>query len=59
MKIDRDLNASLNLKQIYTASSVGIQACGDGSSSLSETTLVSPPIKQEFNKKSKVYILKR
>lgn len=59
MKMDRDLNASLNLKQIYTASSVGIQACGDGSSSLSETTSVSPSVKQEFNKKSRVYILKR
>jgi len=59
MKIDRDLNASLNLKQIYTESSSGIQACGDGSSSLSETTLVSSPsAKQEFNKKSRVYILK-
>jgi putative transposase len=30
-KIDRDLNASLNLKQIYTGSLSGIQACGDGS----------------------------
>ena len=59
MKIDRDLNASLNLKQIYTESSSGIQACGDGSSSLSETTSVSPSVKQEFNKKSRVYILKR
>ena len=57
-KMDRDLNASLNLKQIYTESSSGIQACGDGSSSLSETTLVSPSMKQEFNKKSRVYILK-
>lgn len=58
MKIDRDLNASLNLKQIYTGSSSEIQACGDGSSSLSETTSVSPSVKQEFNKKSRVYILK-
>lgn len=58
MKIDRDLNASLNLKQIYTVSSTEIQARGDGSSSLSETTLVSPSVKQEFNKKSRVYILK-
>lgn len=59
MKIDRDLNASLNLKQIYTGSSLEIRACGDGSSSLSETTLISPSMKQEFNKKSRVYILKR
>ena len=59
MKLDRDLNASLNLKQIYTVSSTEIQACGDGSSSLSETTLVSPSVKQEFNKKSRVYILKK
>ena len=59
MKIDRDYNASLNLKQIYTASSVGIQACGDGSSSANESSLLSPSMKQEFNKKSRVYILKR
>jgi putative transposase len=59
MKMDRDSNASLNLKQFYTVSSTEIQACGDGSSSLSETTLVSPSAKQEFNKKSRVYILKR
>ena len=58
-KMDRDLNASLNLKQIFTGSSSGIQACGDGSSSLSEVTSVSPSAKQEFNKKSRVYILKR
>jgi len=58
LEIERDLNASLNLKQIYTGSSSGIQACGDGSSSLSGTTLVSPSMKQEFNKKSREYILK-
>ena len=45
-------------QQIYTGSSLEIQACGDGSSLLSETTLVSPSAKQEFNKKSRVYILK-
>jgi hypothetical protein len=56
--LQRKMNASLNLKQIYTESSSGIQACGDGSSSLSETTSVSPSAKQEFNKKSRVYILK-
>lgn len=48
-EIDRDLNASLNLKQFYTAGSAGIQACGDGSS-LNEN-LNSPSMKQEFNKK--------
>lgn len=57
MKLDRDSNASLNLKQIYTASSVGIQACGDGSSK--KVISLSPSAKQEFNKKSRVYILKR
>ena len=57
MKIDRDLNASLNLKQIYTESSSGIQACGDGSSE--KAISLSPSAKQEFNKKSRVYILKR
>ena len=57
-KMDRDLNASLNLKQLYTEGFSGIQACGDGSSSLSETTLVSPSVKQEFNKKSGGHILK-
>lgn len=56
MKIDRDLNASLNLKQIYTGSSSGIQACGEQSSS--NESLVSCSMKQEFNKKSKDYILK-
>ena len=56
-KMDRDLNASLNLKKIYTASSVGIQACGDGSSE--KAISLSPSVKQEFNKKSRVYILKR
>ena len=56
-KIDRDLNASLNLKQIYTGSSSGIQACGEQSSS--NESLVSCSMKQEFNIKSKDYILKR
>lgn len=56
-KMDRDYNASLNLKQIYTDSSSGIQACGDGSSE--KAISLSPSAKQEFNKKSRVYILKR
>lgn len=57
MKLDRDLNASLNLKQIYTGSSSGIYASGDGSSS--NASLISPSLNEEFNKKSRVYILKR
>jgi putative transposase len=57
MKMDRDLNASLNLKQIYTGSSSGINASGDGSSS--NASLVSPSLNEEFNKKSRVCILKR
>lgn len=48
-KMDRDLNASLNLKQLYTESSSGIQACGDGSSE--KVISLSPSVKQEFNKK--------
>ena len=56
MKIDRDLNASLNLKQIYTGSSSEIQACGDGSSE--KAISLSPSAKQEFSKKSRVYTLK-
>lgn len=49
LSIDRDFNASLNLKQFYTASSAGINACGDGSSPLSAMTSVSLSLKQEFN----------
>lgn len=56
MKIDRDLNASLNLKRIYRESSSRIDASGDGSSS--NVSLVSPSLNEEFNKKSRVYILK-
>ena len=54
--LERKKNASLNLKQIYTESSSGIDASGDGSSS--NASLVSPSLNEEFNKKSKVYILK-
>lgn len=57
--LQRKMNASLNLKQIYTGSSSGIHASGDGSSLSAETPLVSPSLNEEFNKKSKVYILKR
>jgi hypothetical protein len=58
MKMDRDLNAILNLKQIYRESSSRIDASGDGSSLLVETPSISPSLNEEFNKKSRVYILK-
>lgn len=61
MKLDRDLNASLNLKnlflqnkQFYTGSSSGIQACGDGSSE--KAISLSLSAKQEFNRKFKVIL---
>ena len=57
LEIDRDLNASLNLKQFYTESSSGIEACGEQSSS--SASLVSCSEKQEFNLKPRVYILKK
>ena len=57
MKLDRDFNASLNLKQIYTGSSSGIYASGDGSSEKSIS--LSPSLNEEFNEKSRGYILKR
>lgn len=50
-KMDRDSNASMNLKKLYTAGSAEIYASGDGSS-LNES-LVSPSLKEEFNKKLK------
>ena len=53
-KIDRDLNASINLKNLAVSSTVS--ACGEQSSS--NESLVSCSVKQEFNKKSRVYILK-
>ena len=58
MKIDRDFNASQNLKQIYRESSSRINASGDGSSLEGESPKVSPSLNEEFNKKSRVYILK-
>ena len=42
MKMDRDLNAAKNLEQFYTASSAGIYAFGDGSSS--NASLISPSL---------------
>lgn len=56
MKMDRDLNASLNLKQIYTESSSGIQACGEQSSE--KAISLSCSTKQEFNEKFRDYIFK-
>lgn len=55
--LERKMNASLNLVKFYTESSSGIQACGDGSSE--KAISLSPSLKQEFNKKSKVYTLKK
>lgn len=48
-KIDRDMNAAINLKQFYTVSSAEIQACGDRSSP--DENLVSLSWKQESNRK--------
>ena len=53
-KMDRDFNASINLKNLAVSSTVS--ACGEQSSS--NESLVSCSLKQEFNKKSRVYILK-
>ena len=55
-EMDRDLNAALNLKKLYTASSAGIHALGDGSSS--NESSVSPSLKKESNGKF-TYTLKR
>lgn len=54
---DRDINASINLKNYYlnnlhTASSAGIQVCGDGSSFDSLANQISPSVKQKSNRKS-------
>jgi len=48
VELDRDLNASFNLKQIYRESSSRIYASGDGSSS--NVNLISPSSNEEFNK---------
>jgi putative transposase len=50
LKIDRDLNASKNLVKLYTGSSPGIYASGDGSSS--NVNLVSLSMNEEFNIRS-------
>lgn len=54
-ELDRDLNAALNLKKLYTVSSTGIHALGDGSSS--NESSVSPSLKKESNGKF-TYVLK-
>ena len=56
-EICRDLNAAKNLEKFSSGSFSRIQACGDGSSE--KAISLSPSAKQEFNKKSRVYILKR
>lgn len=50
LKIERDLNASLNLEKIYTGGFSEIYASGDGSPS--NASLVSPSLNEEFNKES-------
>lgn len=59
LEIDRDFNASLNLKQFYTESSSEINASGDGSSVEGVSHKHSPSLNEEFNTKPRVYILKR
>ena len=54
-KMDRDFNASINLKNLAVSSTVS--AYGEQSSA--NENLLSCSVKQEFNKKSRVYILKR
>lgn len=58
MRMDRDFNASQNLVKFYRESSSRINASGDGSSCDSLANQVSPSLNEEFNKKSRVYILK-
>lgn len=48
-ELDRDMNAALNLKKLYTVSSTGINALGDGSSDCSATDDFSPSLKKESN----------
>ena len=57
-EIDRDLNASINLKNLYIESSSKINALGDGSPVCSESDKHSPSLKKESNGKF-TYILKR
>lgn len=50
-ELDRDLNAALNLKNLYRESSSRINALGDGSSGQSAMTDFSPSLKKESNGK--------
>ncbi len=56
-EICRDLNAAINLKNLYRESSSRINALGDGSSLSAETPSVSPSLKKESNGKF-TYVLK-
>lgn len=57
--MDRDLNAAKNLEKFYTDSSSEINACGDEKFILeTKVTKRCSSVKQESNKKSKLYILK-
>ncbi len=55
-ELDRDFNAALNLKKLYTVSSTEINALGDGSSVCESK--YSPSLKKESNGKF-TYVLKR
>ena len=57
-EIDRDLNASINLKNLYIGSSPKIHAFGNGSPVCSESSKHSPSLKKESNGKF-TYVLKR
>lgn len=48
-ELDRDYNAALNLRKLYTVSSTEINALGDGSSNCSTTNNFSPSLKKESN----------
>ena len=56
-EIDRDLNASINLKNLYIGSSPKIHAFGNGSPVCSESSKHSPSLKKESNGKF-TYVLK-
>jgi len=58
LTIDRDLNASLNLKQFYTDSLSGINASGDEKFILEKSKRCSS-VKEESNIKPRVYFLKK
>lgn len=49
-EIERDLNASINLEKLFTVSSTGNYALGDGSSVDLVTNQPSPSLKKESNR---------